>query len=264
MQDISDEMLMAYADGELSAEDSRRVEKYLKDTPGAAARLETFVVTGRELGRLFDQPIREPVPQRILDIVYSAPLTSPLQKPNTFGSWIESLFPGRSVLQAAAAFSVVLACGGALGWTLQARQQAASTAFVEVKNGEMLATGDFQRVLETAASGAPVAVSHGAGRQQISPMMTFVSVDGNYCRQYDLALDPTSRFEGVACRMPAGQWRVEVHARAKPVSKKGGGIGTASGPSGAAIDAAYSKMSQGDALGAQDEMKLIARGWRGD
>ena len=273
MSKISDEKLMAYADGELGAEDRRGVEQQLKNQPEDAARLQAFVATGRELARLFEQPMLEPVPQRILDTVFNAPVAQatapatkqPLPKRHAYlQTWLDTLFPARSPLHTAAAFAIVLACGSALGWMLHANQRLPSVSLIEIAQGQMLATVEFRRVLETTTSGTPVIVSAGASRQQIKPVLTFANIDGGYCRQYDLELAVASRFEGVACRTPAGQWHIEVHAQSKPAAKAAGSVGTASGPSGAALDAAFSRMSKGDALGAVDEQRLITRSWQVD
>ena len=77
MSDITDELLMAYADGELDSAEQRRVERYLANDPASAQRLEMFTQTGRDLGRLFDQPMREAIPERLLQTVMGSNSSSP-------------------------------------------------------------------------------------------------------------------------------------------------------------------------------------------
>ena len=65
-------MLMAYADGELPAEEARELEASLGADPALRQRLEPYMTTGVSLAALFDQPLREPVPERLLATVRAA------------------------------------------------------------------------------------------------------------------------------------------------------------------------------------------------
>ena len=67
--DISDEVLMALADGELAGDERARIAKIVANSEAAAARLAAFTSTGRHLSGLFEQPMLEPVPQRLIDTV---------------------------------------------------------------------------------------------------------------------------------------------------------------------------------------------------
>ena len=78
MSQISDEMIMAYADGELGDDDRRAVETYLAGNPAAAARLRAFEVSGRSLARLYDDAMRQPVPDRLIQSVRTADVARPV------------------------------------------------------------------------------------------------------------------------------------------------------------------------------------------
>ena len=77
MTDISDEVLMAYADGELDASGCARVETYIAEDHKGVARLAVFTSTGRSLGMLYDEPMRQPAPQRLIETVLNSPLPAP-------------------------------------------------------------------------------------------------------------------------------------------------------------------------------------------
>ena len=268
MSDVLDETLMACCDGELDAAERRRVESYLRETPGAEARLRAFASTGRELARLFDQPMREPIPERLLDTAFASPMPASLAtarprsaRQGRMWAWLATLL-APPTLATSAAFAGVLAVGGALGWGLHATQRPQSTALVEVAQGELLAAQYLRRVLETTPSGTTVPLDRATGQNKIKPVLTFASVDGGYCRQYDLEMASGSHIAGVACRLSTGPWRVDLQTQAKPASGAGVGIVPAGGGSAAVIESVVDRKIKGDALGAADELKLIANGWR--
>ena len=60
---LSDEMLMAYADGQLDAGDRARVKKLVAQDPALAARLEIFQATGHGLASVFDEHMNAPLPE---------------------------------------------------------------------------------------------------------------------------------------------------------------------------------------------------------
>ncbi len=69
---VSDETLMAYADGELAADDRRQLEAMLAVDQELRARLAPFTATGANLASVFARPMREPVPARLIMAVDAA------------------------------------------------------------------------------------------------------------------------------------------------------------------------------------------------
>jgi len=70
MAEFSDEMLMAYADGELAPAERREVEAAIVANPELRSRLSIFERTKDELSILFDEPMRRPLPDRLVDAVF--------------------------------------------------------------------------------------------------------------------------------------------------------------------------------------------------
>src|SRR5262249_9185250 len=62
---LSDETLMAYADGQLTLAEVARIERLLASDPGLRARFGVFRTTGRELASLFDDHLNAPLPSRL-------------------------------------------------------------------------------------------------------------------------------------------------------------------------------------------------------
>jgi anti-sigma factor RsiW len=69
MDEISDEMLMAFADGELQPDDLRAVRHALTNDPSLRERLECFLRTKCRLARPFDDVLRAAIPEKLLSII---------------------------------------------------------------------------------------------------------------------------------------------------------------------------------------------------
>ena len=77
MQNMSDEMLMAYADDALSNAERRQVEAAIAVNPQLRRRLEPFVVTRSTLPEVFSEALTSPLPGRLLKTVMTAPMPKP-------------------------------------------------------------------------------------------------------------------------------------------------------------------------------------------
>ena len=270
MSDISDEILMAYADGELSSADRTKVEAYLAKTPSASLRLEAFAKTGRELSDMFDAPMREPVPDHLLQAVRAAPVgrareRAPLGQSQT--GLLAAIAAVRGMVapwQSASAFAGLLLAGGAIGWALHAAQsiRAPSAPLVELTDIGMNAANGLQHVLDATPSGSVAFAGVGAAKSTLCPTLTFARIDGSYCRQFTVESAAGQTFASVACRMPSGHWRVEVFVPTGKSPCKKDGVSPAGSQTSPVVEGAVDKMIRGDALGSDAEMKLIASQWR--
>ena len=242
--------------------------------PGASQRLSAFTQTGRDLALLFDQPMREPIPARLLETVLGGsarstaiPSRPVLRQPAFVTALIDALFPARGLgmWQSAVAATALLAVGGVAGWSLSGAQveNSDTASLARLVDGAVVANGDLSRVLDTTASGTSATLGAQSSHLTMKPVLTFQSVAGAYCRQYELAQSTGARFSGVGCRAANGQWHVEVHSPigTKPNSSQGG-IAPASGQSLPAVEGAIDKMIKGDALGSSAERVLIENKWR--
>ena len=271
MNEISNEILMAYADGELDTVDRQRVEAYLAQDPEGPVRLHAFAQTGRDLGRLFDQPMREPVPVRLLEAVLG-PLRRPApaamrptaQKPGLLAALIEMLLPAQTPWAAAAAMSGILVVGGAAGWGFHALHtaQPETGALAQLVDGALVANSNLSRALDTATSGKALNLGTDAATLSVKPVLTFQTAAGGYCRQYEMANGAGQQFSGVGCRSDNGQWRIEIHSPILAAQRSNGGIAPASGQSSPMVEGAIDRMIKGDALGLAAEEALIRKRWR--
>lgn len=253
MTQVPDEMLMAYADGELDAADRAEVEALVQRDSAAAARLDAFVRSGRTLGQLFDQPMHEPVPARLLETVRTAPMQPiPAQQTGRQGvvTILKQALLGRTgtpaQLATAVVFSMVVA-GGAM--VLKLNGTAGTSA------GERL-----KLALETAPSRPGKDAPPGI----VTPVLSFVSVGGEFCRQYVQPAASGKRIEGVGCRTKTGEWRIEAQAVAAGPGPDNSVTRPSAGPGEASVEATVDRLIKGIPFDPKDEAKLIAKHWQAE
>ena len=257
MEKISDELLMAYADGELSLDDRQHVDAYLATNADGQARVDAFVESGRVLAQLFDQPMREPVPARLLETVLG-----PFESDNSDRASTVVPFPGRprpllkKMQLADLVWPAVAACGlivaGAIGWNFSQTpaQPAAGT----------MASHELQRVLE----GTPSGTTQRLGTIAIKPLLTFLSQTGSFCRQYELEESSGQKNTGIGCRQKTGDWRIELETPSGSAGNSRGAIAPAGRAPSPAIDTTVDRLIKGDVLGPQEETSLITKRWKID
>jgi hypothetical protein len=257
MADVSDETLMAYADGLLDDDASARVGAAIAADAALQRRLEPFVVTGPDMASLFNETLMQPVPARLIATVLwpDSPVARP--RPETWSAWLGAqiqalLSPSRLVLAAACAAS--LAVGVAVA-PLMERDATLVAAGGAIKAGGALATA-----LETSRSGVVVATQGIVAK----PVLSFRGHDG-WCREYQLGLDSGGSFSGVACRDARGAWIISAHA---PVLTAAGSDTQGVRPSSAqqapaVVDGAIDKLMAADAPATvEEEATALARSWR--
>lgn len=256
---ISDETLMAYVDGELDANARAEVEEYLASSPDGRERLEVFQATGRGLSELFEQPMREPVPQRLLDAVIASDNVVPFGAVRRHKSTrTQSYWPA-----ALAACLTVLAAGGSAYWYGHSAGKLDRNFGVEVAaDGRRVASKALAAVLDGTPAGVDAKASISEQQAKITPVFTFAKEDKSYCRQYTIAAGHSEAIGGVACRSADGQWQVEAQATFDPAPNRTGQIAPAGGDGGPPeVEAAVDQMIAGDVLKPEVEAALIARGW---
>ena len=75
-QELSDETLVAFADGELDAASASAVKAAAASDPALAKRLEIFVVTRGKLRDSLGPVAKEPVPDRLTQFVMTGGVTA--------------------------------------------------------------------------------------------------------------------------------------------------------------------------------------------
>ncbi len=180
MTRIDDDLLMAYADGELSPEETARIEKLLARDAAARERVRLYRETAALARAAFASTLEERVPEALEERVREMARRAggPVPFP---GRWRRRNLR-RAALPLAA--SLALLIGYAAGTTTGPEDEERILA----------------RALETTPSGD-------LGPGEVLPLGTLRSADGRWCRQFERPRDG-HLLEGVACRDAAGRWRL--------------------------------------------------------
>lgn len=276
MGDLTDELLMAFADGQLSTAEASEVEAALKTRPDLKARVAIYRATGRNLGTVYDEARLAPIPDKLVDAIRNAP--GPGAKLNGTDATVTILdevraskrgkragFMGRNWSLAA---SVVALAGAAAAVLAVVKANDPTTSglaeMVTFDNKPLFRTAALFEVLEGQAARDPVSIAGAASeRWLISPAVTFKARDQRFCRSYTAASTATAglQIEGLGCRRSDGRWTIE--AQAEPVAATGspGQVSPASGPS-PAIVGAIERIRGGEILDAAEVKRVIANGWK--
>ncbi|WGM40919.1 hypothetical protein [Caulobacter sp. NIBR1757] len=225
---VSDEMLIAYLDGELDEAGMARIDAALGEDPALVDRMEAHTALGDRVRAAYAPVLDEPVPEALAGLVAPA-------------SKVVSLPPPRKALPN-------YAWWGAMAATLVV---AVMLFGRELAPGDPLragrvARGELARALTVQASndkGGAVAIG-----------LTFRDRAGRYCRTF--AMDQTA---GLACREDKA-WTVEVAAR-RPAAATSDFRQAASETPAAVLDR-VDALIVGETLDAEQEKAALDAGWR--
>jgi anti-sigma factor RsiW len=234
MTKVTDEMLMALADGELDPETAAAVMRSVEADPLLRARLEDFRRTRALAKEAFGDVLSEEMPARLVDTVRRQ------RRPPRSWSFGGGLWGPLTGALAASVAGFVLA------------------ALILGQPGTPLMAGDPQlaAALDAAPSGT-VQPWHGTGTVRLSA--TYLASDG-VCRSFTASSDGAA-WRGVACRRPdvSDAWQVEVAVSDRAASADA--FIPASDRATRIIDAFLDVAGADQALDAAAEAQLMQNGW---
>jgi hypothetical protein len=244
---ITDELLMAYADEQLSAEERAQVDAAVARDPRLAERIAQHRALRQTLHQSFAGVLTEPVPERLLaaaQAVRSAAVPVDLAA-------VRKAKRGAGAQQwrwrewgAIAASLLVGLLFGHLG------PQPDSGSLMVNGDGGLIARGALARSLSEQLASDPL-VSAGVHVQ-----LSFRDKSGAICRSF--LVRQTQSYAGLACH-ENGIWRIPALTEAEPGSDTGLQMAGSSLPP--AILAAVNARIAGEPLDADDERMAQARGW---
>jgi hypothetical protein len=236
IQNLTDDVLCAYLDGELSPEAHAALERQLLSEPGARVRLDRLRESDDRLRRAFALP--------------SAAATDPLVRLLTADASVaENAVPLRAsrLRRIAAPLGLALAAtlaGLAIGFWLRGAVDAPAE---ETTASGLAIAKDLHDALDRNISGRP--------RAGVTLLFTFRRQDGAPCRQFEFAHAAVAA-EGVACRGADRRWRISAwHALPNEID----GYRTAGDES--PIEAVVDALDASGPLPPAEEAALIAKGW---
>ena len=279
MDKISDETLMAYADDELTPAERGEVEAAIAASPELRSRLLVFERTKSGLSGLYNEPMRRPVPDRLIDAALGVAGGSEIQaRQSRPGLGAASAFENMLAIllqREHMAFAIPTIVGllvfaaGLSGWHLRSivgqPTAADQSPLVVLEQGRVVAHGLLQQALETAPSGHSFALPERRqgnlpktdARTAVKPQITFRTTDKRICRQYLLTNAQEQQFTGVACRGAKGTWQVQIHVAAARRPVPTGNFAPAAGRVSALVDKHIDQLIDGDALRREEEQSLL-------
>jgi hypothetical protein len=248
--DRLDELLSALIDGELDEAGARELERRIAADPALAERYAALEAANRRFARAVSRIDETPVPDTILKLLSAA-----ADAPRSTASRDAAVAPRSS--GATPAWRLPLAAGIALVVGFLAAQllhpEAPDSAGPPAltASGRIGAASPLYDVLRQVPSGTAAR----AGDATATPVITFETVTGGYCRELSLrAPDGASRV--LACHHD-GDWRLRV-VEFLPVSFHGYQTAAAAD---SPVTAAVRRLMHGPPLDAEEEAALI-EGWQ--
>lgn len=238
IDNLTDDVLCAYLDDELSPEARIELERRLLSEPGARVRLDRFRDNDARLRRAFALPnegASDPL-LRLLAGDAAAVAPPPAARPNA--RWRRIAAPLALAMAATVA-------GLAIG--LGMRDDAAT-------DGESI---DRDPRLSAALQSALDRQRSGRSEAGTRILFSFRRADGAACRQFE-TFAAVGGAEGVACRRAEGGWALVVWHQPIQTSE---GYRTA-GAGDSPIDAVVEQIDASGPLSSEEEATAIARGWR--
>lgn len=244
-----DEILMAYADGELDAALRDEIAAAIAKDPALAQRVERHRALRAEVAGAYATVLDQPVPEQLLAtangpaaprLAEDPPRAQVLPFPASVTRDERRSWGPREWLALAA--SLVL--GMLLSWQFLSPSE---RTMVVASDGAMVARGALARALDSQLASTQRA------EDPVQIGLTFRSRDGSYCRSFALTRAATA---GLACRA-AGQWQIPVTASA---AASGGGVRQAASPPPAVLSAIDVRID-GEALDAAGEENARLGGW---
>jgi len=266
---VPDEMLMAYADGELTFDEAQALEQVMRQDPLLRTRLEPFVQTRMRLSYAFDRVLHEPVPDRLVAAIAAVTVRQP-PAPQSVASRITerigdamadffaAAFPNGFTAPVVASIAGVLVVGSAIGWITG--RFIGPSPLVAVKDGGLVASGTLAHALETLPSLSGSAT--GSDGSRVTPTLSFQSSDG-VCRQYHIATAAQAPdYAGLACRTGDGAWRIALQTETVKVASNAGPYTTQNAETVRAIAELTDKRIVGETFGVPDETAWLANSWQ--
>lgn len=240
MTKVTDEMLMAYVDGELDRAATEDIRRASEGDATLARRANVFRATRGMAKDAYARIKSEPVPERLIAAVLGGGNSNvvPLRQ-----TWTRT-WASRAALPLAASIALLAGLGGY--WIALQSPPGGADLFGGRAVAEALGEtpSGAERTLQTASGGA-----------RLRTLATY-RVEGGLCRTFEVASGSQGTVRGVGCAR-GNDWRVDVAVAA-------GGSGSftpASSGAPAAVDAYLDALDAEGPLSAEEEA-TVAKGIR--
>ncbi|MEP7244960.1 MAG: hypothetical protein ABI885_14945 [Gammaproteobacteria bacterium] len=276
---ISEELLMAYADGELEAPehaaDRAAVESAMQTDASVARRVEKHRALRRQLSATFDGVLSETLPERLVGAVHSVPKSSSSAGTSSLGEAPSTAPRGATITDLNQVRAIRAKASSARGtmvgsrWTWMQRGAVAASLVIGVaighfalqspqrgpiatRGGQLVAQAGLEQALSNRLAGEQVAT------EPVHIGLSFKAKSGSYCRTF--VLHDEGSTGGVACR-EGNAWSVRALARTVSDTGAGGAYRPAGSEMPPTVRAAVEEQIDGEPLDAAAEAKAKQSGW---
>ena len=247
---ISDEMLMAYADGELDAASRARVEAAMQEDPEIGKRVARHRALRETMQGAFSSVLNEPVPERLIQAARgqtAAPKSAVVDLSAAREAARRKNSAALRWQPAAIAASLLLGLGlGFLAWH---------------GSGGLIQPGAGGGLVASAALAEALSTQLSDDRSQVSVAvagLSFRDKSGEYCRTFSLTGSAASL--GLACR-EGTDWKIKALAQAPRGAANPGNFRTAGSEDSPVIRAAVEASIEGEPLDHAGEIAARQAGW---
>jgi hypothetical protein len=262
---VPDELLMAYADGELSgaerAAERAQVEAAMRADPEIARKVEKHRAMRRRMNATFDRVLDEPVPDRLIAAVRKTPAGKVTDINRMRAKRVATAPPPSSDIPTRTARSVKWSHWGAAAASFVIGAIVAHFALTSsAADGPIASRGGHL----VAQAGLADALSNQLASQQATtaPVQigtTFKTKAGEYCRTFTLR--ENEPVGGLAC-LSGSTWSINTLARVSPLPGADGTYRQAGTAMPAAVRAAVEEQIVGDPLDSSAEAQARTAGWK--
>ena len=212
MQEVNEELLMAYADGELDPKMRPDIEKYLAANPEARELVAMFQETSGLVHDAYHDIINEPVPESLIKTVHL---------PQSTGlNWLRGVLKpmGAPVFAwsvSAACLALMIGFGGGMMTSNYFERSSQAQLFQASIQTEAIIQETIQEALETQLSGTAVRWQDQGGAYQgaVVPIRTFRNTERKFCREFRVEIERDGGMQsskGIACRDKGGNWVMRI------------------------------------------------------
>ena len=213
---ITDETLMAYADGELTPAEMAELERAIAADEALAARAAVFAGTRTAVKRAFSGEAHMKVPgdlaERVRQLAQADAMSRQAATPRENVVDLASRRRPVPLWQLPAAAAIVLAIGAAGGW-LAGRSGAA-------QGGALQVAGLNDPAIAEALSGVPSGESATLGEAEFRAIASFRDGEGQLCREFEHDGAGGQTVVAVACHS-GGAWDVRFAVAAASADAAG-------------------------------------------
>lgn len=214
---LTDEQLMAYADGRLPADQVRQVEEAMARDPRISARVQMFQTTGRQLAALAaaqDASVPDAMIARVRELA-AAQATAPVdlalhRQERETAAQAQAAPRARPFWQIPLAASIALAIGLGAGLGLAPRGPSGSTAHLAA-----LDSAELHQALRETPSGQRQPMPNGA---EVAIIASFTDGQGILCREFEYDRPGQPSIVSVACHPgeAGAPWQTQFAVLAAP------------------------------------------------